>query len=262
MGGLPTGLAYNVAADDLSLFDNSKNDKGNRGGLSPARPSAVPDTNTHGTANRWIFGGLKAIDFSSKGNGANDNVATYSASVARNFGQGLVGVPAVIPMSGTFDFQGSAYGQGALRTTRPGLATAGQDVAVVSSDEPSLRHKPSYAGRSVLFTFGFEGINDNTGYATRDQVLRRIFQWFDDRPTALVSGRSYRAGRQIRLKGGLNAGDRAEQYTWQIGSRTLPTTGRPTSYRFARPGKYRVRVQITDWLGHTAVSPWTVITAR
>lgn len=262
MGGLPTGLAFDGAGSDLSLYDNSKNDKSHKGGISPPRPSAVPDTNTRGPSNKWIFGGLKSIDFSSSGDGARDNLAAYSSTVAHVLGEGMVGVPGLVPVRGNFDSQGTAYGQAALRTTNKSLVRAGPDVAVVSSDESSFQHRATYPGRSVMFSFGFEGINDNTGYASRAQVLQRIFQWFDDKPVAGVGVRGYRSRQQVQLVAVLKGRARPVMYTWQIGGKILRPTSKSTPYRFGRPGAYRLRVQITDSLGHVAVSPWTTLRVR
>ncbi|MBV9281068.1 MAG: S8 family serine peptidase, partial [Chloroflexi bacterium] len=263
MGGMPSADAVDGAANDLSIYDNERNDRSHAGRVSPPQPSAVADSGAH--ANRWIFGDLKPIDLSSRGDGANDNLATYSPAVQSVIGDGFVGVPGLIPVYGRsqYGFQGMAYGQGALRTTNRSLAQAGFDIAVVSSDEPSFAHRPAYyPGRAVLFSFDFEGIDDNTGYATRDQVLRRIFQWFGDRPTASVSGRVYAAGQPVRLKATLRGNAAPVRYQWQVGNSTLPPSSAPTSYRFARPGRYNIRVQVRDALGHQALSPWTAVTVR
>jgi hypothetical protein len=181
----------------------------------------------------------------------------------------MIGVAGLTPLNGKFGQDNSgkpanAYGQPALKTTDPSNAGGGIDVAVTSSDEPSLKHVASYPGRTVFFSFGFEGINDNTGFATRTQVMQRIFQWFDDKPTAAVTTKSARAGARTQLNAKLQAGSGAKpsQYIWQVGSQTLLPTGKPIQYRFTRPGKYKVRVQITDSLGHAAVSPWVTITVH
>jgi hypothetical protein len=116
----------------------------------------------------------------------------------------------------------------------------------------------------VLFTFDFAGINDNTGFATRAQVLKRIFDWFDDTPTATVAAASFSAGRSVQLQARMKApaGLKAAQYQWQVGSATLKPTTRSTTYTFPHAGKYRVRVQVTDSLGHTAVSAWKTVTVH
>jgi subtilisin family serine protease len=262
MGGAPSADFVSGASSDLSLYDNQKNDKSHIGHISPPRPSAVPDTSSQSHINKWIFGNLKPIDFSSQGDGANDNLASYSPAVEQVLGDGLVGVPGLVPVRGGGGFQGQAYGQAALRTTRPALAQAAVDVAVVSSDEPSLGHIAKFRGRSVLFSFGFEGINDNTGFATREQVLSRILRWFDDRPLASIIQVPYRSRQNVQLQARLRSSAQPAEYTWQIGASTIRSAGKPARYWFGRPGSYPVRVQITDTLGHVAVSPWTRLRVR
>jgi subtilisin family serine protease len=245
------------AADaSFSIYDNSTNDKAQKGGISPPQPSAVPDKRIDVHSNPYVFGNMKAIDFSTKGDGAGTNVAILSRAVSDMFG-----VNGLQPFFGDAAPFGHAYGEAALRTTDLSLAEGGADVAIVSSDEPSFTHKVSFPGRAVTFSFGFEGINDNTGYATREQVLQRIFQWFNDKPTATVTSTAYRHGVLSTLRAGLKAlkGVRAETYAWKVGSKTLKATTTSTRYTFPAAGTYRLRVEITDSLGHVAVSaPKTV----
>ena len=212
-----------MGAEDagLSTYDNSTNDKNSVGGISPPQPSAVPDTRLGVRSNPYIFGGMKAIDFSTKGDGAGTNLAVKSTPFADMFG-----VNGLKPFYRQCGSRRECLGAAALRTTNLATAEGGADVAVVSSDEPTLSHKATFAGRTVLFSFGFEGINDNTGYATRAQVLQRIFQWFGDKPSATVASTHYVARRPVQLKATLHAGAgiHAAAYAWQIGSVKLKLT--------------------------------------
>jgi minor extracellular serine protease Vpr len=242
-----------LGAEDagLSTYDNSTNDKNSVGGISPPQPSAIPDVRFGVRSNPYIFGGLKAIDFSTKGDGAGTNTAVKSTP----FGD-MFGVNGLKPFFGSAAPFGNAYGSAALRTTDLAAAEGGADVAIVSSDEPTLSHKATFAGRTVVFSFGFEGINDNTGYATRAQVLQRIFHWFGDRPSATIVSAHYAAHRSVQLKASLHAGAGINPvaYAWQIGSVKLKVTAKPTNYTFPRAGTYKLRVLVTDSLGHMAVS--------
>jgi hypothetical protein len=228
----------------------------------------VPDTRTNVGVhqNPWLFGSLKPIDISTKGDGAGDNVAGYSQTLDQTVGEGMIGVTALKPLYGDLGGGYFAYGQAVLRSTdvATGDADGGADVGIVSSDEPTFKHRASYAGRAVLFSFGFEGINDNTGYATRDQVMTRIFQWFDDHPSVQVASASYVAGKSVTLRARLTAspGVRAATYAWQVGGVMLKPSKSPTQYRFPHAGRYRLRVLITDGLGHAAVSAWKTVTVR
>jgi hypothetical protein len=200
------------------------------------------------------FAGLKPIDLSSKGDGARTNLAPYNASL-----QDFVGVAGIKPVSGAVQGYGATFGHAALALPKK---YGKVDTAISSSDEATFTHAKPKKGRSVLFSFGFEGINNNTGYATRAQVLKRIFQWFNDQPRASVAQVHYAAGKSLVLRAALksNVGARPGAYRWQIGSQTLTATSRPTTHRFARAGTYRVRVLITDILGHSALSPWVKLT--
>jgi hypothetical protein len=256
------------AEASVSAYDNLNNDPNKQGGISPPQPSAAPDTGVGPLQRAGIFAGLKPIDFSTKGDGAGDNLAIRNTALD-SFGlDGLVGVPGLTPLSGKFGTDNAnkpanAYGQPALKMTNPSNSDGGSEVAVVSSDEPSLKHTASYPGRSVLFSFGFEGINDNTGYATREQVLQRIFAWFADHPTARVASMTYRSGARVQLKATFRAqGATPAEYIWQVGKTVLSASSKATNYRFPHAGRYRLRVQITDTLGHTAVSPWTTVTVH
>jgi hypothetical protein len=267
LGGEPVGL---------SIYDSSQNDIGATGGISPPRPSAVVDSRSSNgldiisgrrptLANPWLLGGLKAIDLSTKGDGAGTNIATENLAVADLYpSQKLVGVTAVTPLSGSDSVFGSTYGRAILRTTNLNAATGSADIGIVNSDEAALNHVPSYKGRSVYLSFDFAGINDNTGYATRAEVMQRILQWLDGTPTAKVTRLRYPAHKSIQLTAMVSsdAGSRIVSYQWQVGSRTLKSTTKPTHYAFPRAGKFRIRAQVTDGIGHTAVTAWTVVTVR
>lgn len=254
-----TAVAFGGYASSASLYDTSVNDKSSHGGKSPPKPSAAPVTGKALPAGTGLFAGMKKIDISTSGNGAKDNLAVNNSAI------GLVGVPGLNFIRGNFDPGIHIFGHPALITTDINVAQGpvdGNYDAVDSSDEPTFKHHATYRGRSVFFSFGFEGINSNTGYATRAQVLGRIFQWFNDQPRAQVTMGRAPVSRRVRLGARLfHTASRGVTFRWQIGKAALrPTTG-PTSYRFTRRGKYRVRVAITDALGHSTVSPWKTIAA-
>jgi hypothetical protein len=249
----------------FSVYDTSQNDKNSKGGIAPPKPSATVDTRVAVKfLNPWLFSGLKAIDFSNDGDGAKDNGAVRNETTSAGLGVDVVGVPGLLANNGTQDFFGTAYGQAVLRTTDLKDASGGPEVGIASGDEPTFTHKATYAGRAVLFSFGFEGINDNTGYATRAQVLGRIFSWFTDRPTAVVQNGPYRAGVRVQLKAKLtsSAGSKGVRYAWQVAGKILKPTKGPTSYTFPHSGKYKVRVLITDALGHVAASAVKTVTVK
>jgi minor extracellular serine protease Vpr len=253
-----------TAVTGLSEYDTSINDKSSLGGKAPPKPSAVVEKRTTSgkprePENPWLFTGLKPIDFSTGGDGAKDNVAIVNQALTQ-----VIGVSDFEPFTQKDSFYGQAFGKALLRTTDLKNTDGNGDVAIQNSDEPSLKRAASYKGRAILFGFGFEGINNNTGYATREQVLARILQWFDDQPVARALPGPYAARHPVTLRSSLRAlnGVHAVQYQWQIGGKTLNPSAKPTQYTFPHPGRYKIRVQVTDSLGHVSVSPWTTITAR
>lgn len=255
-------MGANVAS--LSMYDNERNDQNAVGGVSPPRPSALVDRRGAILKNPWFFSGMKPIDFSTKGDGAGTNIAVNSKATPTIFGESLVGVTALQPFNGMVTGLGAAFGRAILRTASLSTAVGGGDVATASSDEPTFTHKPKYKGRSVFFSFDFAGINNNTGYSTREQVLRRVLAWLDDSPTARVVQTRFSARRAVQLKAAVRsaAGSHIVKVAWQVGSRTLRASHGPTSYRFPRPGTYRLRALVTDAVGHNALTPWTTVKVR
>lgn len=261
-------LVLGAQVGGFSEYDNARNDSKTVGNVSPPQPSAVPDKRQFVKENPWLFGGMKSIDFSTKGNGAGDNLAAHSpaAQAAYDTAPALIGVTDLDPYydAKPSDAPYNGYGMAVLRTANLSARDGNGDVGVVNGQEPSLKGKVTHFGRSVLFSFGFEGINDNTGYATRAQVLRRIFQWLDEKPRAFVVGRSYASKRIVQLRARLQAdtGVHPVRYDWQINGAILKATSKPTRYRFPHAGTFNIRVQINDSLGHAAVSAWTRVTVH
>lgn len=252
----PAWVAFVAGAEMTTSSVYNQGESANResSSASPTRPSAFPSAGTGLYAHSGIFLGLKPFDFSKKGDGVHDNDSVYNASVGV-----MLGVSGMKPVNGSYDFYGSAFGHKALVVPKD---VGKAQVAIAASNEPTLAHRVTYQGRSVLFSFGFEGISNNTGYVTRQQVLKRIFQWFADQPSARVSVTKYPAGVRTHLVARFHssvAGGAAE-YQWQVGSHKLPGTSSPTTYTFPHPGKYRLRVLVVDRLGHAAVSPWATVT--
>jgi hypothetical protein len=244
------------------VFDNPNgNDKFLDGNKALPKPSVYVDTGK-GPKHAGPFVGLKPIDLSPGGDGADDNRAVHNPfTEALDKSLGLIGVAGMQPLTGTFDTY-RAFGRSALSSSVQSVTNGGLDVGIVNSDEPTFKRAATYPGRSVLFSFGFEGINSNTGYATREQVLGRILQWFDDHPTAKVVAIHPSHGQRVQLRASLGGGQKAAQYVWQVGSQTLKGTETPTTYTFPHAGTYKIRVLITDALGHSAVSPSAKVTVR
>lgn len=250
-----TAVVLGAEATNFSLFDTTALDPQLKGGISPPQPSVSPDLGTGAFSAVGAFAGLKPIDFSTKGNGAGDNLAVYNPAI-----KDMVGVAPLKSVAGNIQGYGRAYGSGALQAS---LKFGYQDVGIVASDEPAFNRSVAYPGRSVLFSFGFEGIDDNTGYSTRAQVMQRVMQWLQDAPTATVTGKKFRAGAKATLRAALHgSSSKTGAYQWQIGKQTLPATSKASQYVFPHAGRYRIRVLVTDGLGHRALSPWATAVVR
>ncbi len=255
-------VVLGVNTDLFSLYDTDTNDFAHTGTVSPPKPSTHPDSGVGAYKRVGPFLGLKPIDLSSKGDGARTNLAQFNTLLGD-----FVGVAGLQPVHGNVAGYGTAYGQWGMAAPKQVIpAKAGlQETGVTASNEPTLSNPtPKYKGRSVVFSFGFEGINDNTGFATRAQVLKRILQWFNDKPAASVAPVHYPHGKSVPLRAGLksNVGARIGAYQWQIGSRTLGATAAPTKYRFPHAGTYRARVLVTDTMGHASLSRWVKLHVR
>jgi subtilisin family serine protease len=62
-------------------------------------------------------------------------------------------------------------------------------VGLAVSAEPSLEEpRQALRYRTVYLAFGLEGINDNTGYATRAEVTRKLLNWLADEVTVELAG--------------------------------------------------------------------------
>jgi hypothetical protein len=257
---VPLFMAYvlGVTPDLSSLYDTDNNDLAHKGTVSPPKPSMYPDSGVLAYKRIGPFLGLKPIDLSSSGDGARTNLAQFNSLLGD-----FVGVSGLKPVHGNSYF-GPVYGQFGIAAPKKLIPPkAGlEETGVTASAEPTYASpSPKYRGRSVVFSFGFEGINNTTGYATREQVLKRILHWFNDKPSASVIPVHYPAGRKVTLRAGLksNVGARAGAFQWQVGQAHLKATSQATTYRFPHAGSYRVRVLVTDTMGHASLSPWRTI---
>ena len=122
--------------------------------------------------------------------------------------------------------------------------------------------------RAVYFAFGLEGINNanaSAGFATRDQVLKRTFEWLDDEVSISVAGvTETNVPEPIVLTATLTSSMPYTQpvtfrWDWGDNSGITPSGSSAVSaHTYNEPGTYTVWVEGTDPLGHTAVTSITV----
>ena len=132
-------------------------------------------------------------------------------------------------------------------------------VATGHRTEPSLeRPGRTFFGRAMYFAFGLEGVNSNTGFNTRQDLLDRALSWLNDdatvtiTPTVKPSGEvsMFMAAMQSTMTG------HGVGYRWDFGdgSPFTPMYRSATAghtYRFG--GRRHVRVEVTNALGTRAV---------
>jgi subtilisin family serine protease len=139
-------------------------------------------------------------------------------------------------------------------------------IAFGRSGEPDLEdERVPFHYRSVAMGFGLEGIN-TTASASRADLVQRTLNWLLDeitvtaRPTAVDSdGRA-----TFVVKASSSVGAKLTSFRWDFGDGSpLVTTDQPvTKHRYQQQGHYRVRVEVTDDLGHRVVDSRTVTIRR
>ncbi|MGD8969430.1 MAG: S8 family serine peptidase, partial [Anaerolineae bacterium] len=119
------------------------------------------------------------------------------------------------------------YGDtGALDTISSILAAVGgypvQDgyVASARADSPTLeRPGTRYDYRTIYLSFGFEGINNDTGYTTREELMQELFNWLTDEVTVTMESAEGMVDDLITLTAEASSTVGAEpvQYRWDFG---------------------------------------------
>ncbi|MCZ7568111.1 MAG: S8 family serine peptidase [Ardenticatenaceae bacterium] len=138
-------------------------------------------------------------------------------------------------------------------------------IALGHRDQPTLeRPGTTLAGRALYFTLGLEGINSDTGYNTRGDLLGTALDWALDQATVTITPTVNPAGRVSYFMAGLESSVGAEgaTYRWDFGdgSHYSPTTGSATAgHTYSAAGIYTVRVEATDSLGTRVIGETEVM---
>lgn len=126
--------------------------------------------------------------------------------------------------------------------------------------EPTLEHPtPAFTYRTVYTSFGLEGVRNDTGMTTRQQLLQALLYWVVDRPVVQVSGSTnadVSQPVQFAAHAETNVPASFVQYRWDFGdgSPVVETQAPGVSHHYAQPGIYYVRVEARDNWGHSAVA--------
>jgi hypothetical protein len=135
-------------------------------------------------------------------------------------------------------------------------------VAIATRDFPSLeRPGVSNTGETMYFGFGLEGVNNDTGFNTREDLLGTALRWAWDEPTVTINVRGGMAmpGRVAIFDVEMESefGGEVVSVRWDFGDGAGFTNPYPTStasHTYDRPGRYVVRIQVTNELGTTVIA--------
>ncbi len=147
-----------------------------------------------------------------------------------------------------------------LRATSTNSQVAGI-IALNRSAEPTLE-QPATAipYRSTYLAFGLEGVRNDTGATTRQQLLQNLLYWHVDRPTVQVSGPVTVSGptqlATFSATAETNTPATFVRYRWDFGdgSPILETDHATVVHQYAKAGTYQARVEATDSWGHRAIA--------
>jgi len=135
-------------------------------------------------------------------------------------------------------------------------------VAMAHRDQPSLeRPGISYPGRSVYTSFGLEGVNNDLGSTTREDLLDTFFNWAMDEPTVAISKTNDLANTtpmtvfEAELNSNISGTD-GVSYRWDFGDGSDfvgPYESSVAGWAYDVCGNYTVRVEATDIWGNVAI---------
>jgi len=134
-------------------------------------------------------------------------------------------------------------------------------VAMSHRDQPTLeRAGISHYGRCIYAAFGLEGVNDDTGGTTRQELLQLLLNWGWDEPNVtIVDTTPTNASKMVTLRADLSsniAGVTGMTYRWDFGDGTAYTayyTSSQASHTYQYSGQYTVRVEVIDSYGNRSI---------
>jgi hypothetical protein len=147
-----------------------------------------------------------------------------------------------------------------LRATSTNSQIAGT-IALNRSAEPTLEQPTvGLPYRSTYLGFGLEGVRNDTGATTRQQLLQNLLYWHVDRPMVQVSGPATVSGPNqlatFTATAETNTPATFVRYRWDFGdgSPILETDQASVVHQYAKAGTYQARVEATDSWGHRAIA--------
>ena len=156
-----------------------------------------------------------------------------------------------------------------LLTAIGGRPVAAGHVGLSVSAEPSLEGPtPAFRFRTVQLAFGLEGVNDNTGYTTRQRMLDSLLSWLnDDVRVQLTVPSTVTVGTPTTLTAAATSSMPNASFThyrWDFGDGTpiRETLGPSVLHVYRQPGTYVLRLEATDSYGHVALASKEVVIVR
>jgi len=140
-------------------------------------------------------------------------------------------------------------------------ATGGQPLAegfvgLAKACEPSLDDATAHCPyRTLYYSFGPEGINDDAGGTTRADLLDRSLRWLLDDVSAALEPEYVGAPGEplvVRAVAGATYGE-MESFRWRVGDRVVDTA-EPQVTLYLESGKWPITVEALDSFGHRAVA--------
>jgi subtilisin family serine protease len=134
-------------------------------------------------------------------------------------------------------------------------------VGVNRFSDPTLEQpQPAFDYRTTYFSFGMEGIRNDTNTTTLKDMLWMLINWTIDAPVVELPGpvTTTNPNQVVELTAHAHTNTPATfvRYRWDFGDGTpIVETDQPVvSHQYAQPGEYHARVEAMDTWGHTAIS--------
>jgi uncharacterized repeat protein (TIGR01451 family) len=137
-------------------------------------------------------------------------------------------------------------------------------VASSRADGPTLEQPVmDFDYRTIYLSFGFEGINNDTGFTTREELMGGLLNWLTDEVEVSLAPAEGRVNEVITLDATFasSVGAEAVQYRWDFGDGSdIAVSSSPSVIHvYETEGTYYAQVEVTDSYGHTAVSEQAMV---
>ncbi len=134
-------------------------------------------------------------------------------------------------------------------------------VGMTLCSDPTLEKPQTYADfRTAYLSFGFEGINDPAAttqqVASRDVVMENLLGYLLTEPTVTLSSEVEEGVAVLSATAGFATDDVTDivSYRWDFGDGSPITTTTTPTVTHTFTGSHTVRVEVTDFYGHTALA--------